>query len=98
MKCSVRETQGGNTVAVKIRLKRIGGKGKPKYRVIAIEERRRRDGEPLELLGYYDPEKNENTKLNMEHIHKWIKVGAIPSPTVQGLIKRSASSSSSSAE
>jgi small subunit ribosomal protein S16 len=72
---------------VKIRLKRIGAKKAPHYRIVAVDSRSRRDGMPIEELGYYNP-RSKDLKLNKEAIEKWIKTGAQPSDTVTSLLKR----------
>jgi small subunit ribosomal protein S16 len=72
---------------VKIRLKRVGAKKAPYYRIIAVDSRSRRDGMPIEELGHYNPRSKE-IKLNKEAIAKWMKTGAQPSNTVASLLKR----------
>jgi small subunit ribosomal protein S16 len=72
---------------VKIRLKRVGAKKAPHYRIVAVDSRARRDGSPIEELGYYNPISKE-LKLDREAVQKWIKNGAQPSETVANLIKR----------
>ncbi len=74
---------------VKIRLTRAGAKKRPFYRIIAIDERRQRDGRPLEFLGSYDPKTNpERILLRSEALDAWLKKGAKLSPTVKSLIRR----------
>ena len=74
---------------VKIRLTRAGAKKRPFYRIIAIDERRQRDGRPLEFLGTYDPKTNpESILLRSEALDAWVKKGAQLSPTVKSLIRR----------
>ena len=72
---------------VKIRLKRIGAKKTPHYRVVVTDGRNRRDGMPIEELGYYNPRSKE-LKLDKEAVERWIKNGAQPSEMVQGLIRK----------
>ena len=73
---------------VKIRMMRMGSKKRPFYRVIAIDERKQRDGRPLEFLGTYDPRINPPAvKLNIEGIDGWIGKGAQLSGTVRSLVK-----------
>jgi small subunit ribosomal protein S16 len=72
---------------VKIRLKRIGAKKAPHYRVVAVDSRSRRDGKPIEELGYYNPRTKE-LQLNKEALEKWMKHGAQASDTVASLIKK----------
>ena len=74
---------------VKIRLTRLGAKHNPHYRIIAIDERKRRDGSYLENLGHYDPRKTvpEWYKVDVERARYWLSVGAQPTPTAQRLLK-----------
>lgn len=72
---------------VKIRLKRHGAAKAPYYRVVAADSRTRRDGQPIEELGSYNPRSKE-LKLDREAIEKWMKNGAQVSETVASLLKR----------
>ncbi len=72
---------------VKIRLKRIGAKKAPHYRIVAVDSRSRRDGAPIEELGYYNPRTKE-LNVNREAVEKWMKNGAQQSDTVVSLLKR----------
>ena len=72
---------------VALRFQRHGRKKLPFYRLVAIDSRDRREGRPLERLGFYDPLKKE-TSLNAPAIKKWLAVGAQPSETVANLLKR----------
>jgi small subunit ribosomal protein S16 len=72
---------------VKIRLKRIGAKKAPHYRIVAVDSRNRRDGKPIEELGYYNP-RSKDLQLNKEAVEKWMKNGAQPSETVASLIRK----------
>merc|ERR1712083_354053 len=72
---------------VSIRFMRMGRKHQPFYRIIAVDSRKRRDTEPLEFLGWYNP-KTKETKLNSPSIKKWLNVGAQPSETLEKLLKR----------
>ncbi len=75
-------------MAVKLRLTRTGCKKRPFYHVVAINSDSRRDGRPLEFLGYYNPNTNPATvKLENEKIEKWLSLGAKASDTVASLIK-----------
>ena len=75
---------------VKIRLTRVGAKKRPYYRVVAIDERRPRDGRPLEFLGTYDPRpKPGKVELKTERLEAWLSQGAQLSPTVRALVRRS---------
>lgn len=74
---------------VKIRMMRIGSKKSPFYRVMAIDERKQRDGRPLEFLGTYDPRVDPPVvNLNLEGIDGWIGKGAQLSDTVRSLVNR----------
>ena len=74
---------------VKIRLTRLGSKKRPYYRVMAIDERSKRDGRPLEFLGTYDPHNDPPAlKLNIEAIDGWVGKGAQLSDTVGSLVNR----------
>ena len=76
---------------VKIRLTRRGAKKRPFYRIVAIDERKQRDGRPLEFLGTYDPIPNpERVDIKVEQLEAWIAKGAQMSPTVRTLMKREA--------
>lgn len=70
---------------LKIRLKRLGAKKAPTYRVIVINSTTKREGKPVEELGYYNP-KSKEMKLNKEHALAWISKGAQPTDTVKYLI------------
>jgi small subunit ribosomal protein S16 len=73
---------------LKIRLKRQGAKRNPLYRVIVIDSREKREGRPVEQVGFYNPRKKE-LKLDKVKVADWIKKGAQPSETVGYLIKNS---------
>jgi small subunit ribosomal protein S16 len=77
-------------MAVKIRLKRIGAKKTPFYRVVVADERSPRDGKFIEEIGYYNPLTNPvDIKIDAEKAQKWIKNGAQPTETVRSLLKKS---------
>lgn len=71
---------------VKIRLKRLGRKKRPFYRIVVTDIRNRRDGKPIEELGFYNPLSKE-LKLNKESATQWIAKGAQPTDTVKRLIE-----------
>ncbi len=74
---------------VKIRLLRAGAKKRPFYRVVAIDERRQRDGRALEFLGTYDPKSEPPVvALKLERVEAWLAKGARPSDTVRSLVER----------
>ena len=73
---------------VKIRLRRLGAKKAPFYRVVVADSRYPRDGRFIEEIGYYDPTKTPSViKIDTEKADKWIKNGAQPTETVKKLIK-----------
>ena len=81
----------GIIVAVRIRMKRLGRKHRPYYRIVAIDSRQPRDGRVIEELGTYDPmikNTDERVKLLPERIKYWVSVGARPSDNVQVFIKK----------
>ena len=74
-------------MAVKLRLKRMGSKKKPVYRIVAIDSHTKRDGEYIELVGTYNPlTEPKSVKINEEVALKWLNNGAIPSDTVRNLL------------
>ena len=76
-------------MAVKIRLKRIGAKKTPFYRVVVADSRYPRNGRFTEEIGYYDPMKTPaEIKLDNEKVEKWLKNGAQPTETVKSLIAK----------
>lgn len=75
------------TMAVKLRLTRMGAKKRPVYRIVASDSRVKRDGEYIELVGTYNPIANE-VKINEEVAMKWLKQGAQPSDTVRSLLSK----------
>ena len=76
-------------MAVKIRLKRIGSKKNPFYRVVVADERSPRDGKFIEEIGYYNPLTNPaEIKIDSEKATKWINNGAQPTETVRTLLKK----------
>lgn len=76
-------------MAVKIRLKRMGAKKAPFYRVVVADARIQRDGKSLEEIGYYDPTKNPAViKIDAEKAKKWLDLGAQPTDTVRSLLKK----------
>jgi small subunit ribosomal protein S16 len=75
---------------VKIRLKRLGAKKHPKYRVVVIDSRDRRDGRVIEEIGYYDPQHEPaELRLTEDAAIRWLKNGAQPTDTVRSLLRRS---------
>ena len=75
-------------MATKIRLKRIGRRNRPFYRLIVIDSRKRRDGAAIEQVGWYNPiDANNSYEINNERILHWLGEGAIPSNAVKKIMK-----------
>ncbi|MBB5022155.1 30S ribosomal protein S16 [Desulfurispira natronophila] len=76
-------------MAVKIRLKRLGSKKRPFYRIVAMDARTPRDGQSLQIIGTYNPTK-EPAELNVdeERALYWLGVGAEPSDTARSLLSK----------
>ena len=76
-------------MAVKIRLRRMGAKKNPFYRIVVADSRYPRDGRFIEEIGYYNPLTNPvDIKIDSEKAQKWIKNGAQPTETVKSLLKK----------
>lgn len=78
-------------MAVRIRLKRVGRRHRPAYRVAVFDSRRARDSRVIEELGSYrpiEPKEEDQVSLNRDRIEYWLSVGASPSDTVQRLLKQ----------
>lgn len=76
-------------MAVKIRLRRMGAKKAPFYRVVVADSRYPRDGRFIEEIGYYDPTKEPSVvKIDGEKVKKWLSNGAQPTDTVRALLKK----------
>ena len=77
-------------MAVKIRLRRMGAKKAPFYRVVVADSRSPRDGRFIEEIGYYNPTTEPSEiKIDAEKANKWIANGAQPTETVKSLLKKS---------
>ena len=75
-------------MAVKIRLRRMGAKKAPFYRIVVADSRYPRDGRFIEEIGYYNPQENPAVlKVDTEKAQKWIANGAQPTDTVKALLK-----------
>lgn len=74
-------------MAVKIRLSRIGKKNAPFYRIVAIDERKKRDGASLEILGTYNPRSGQFIQFHEARIQHWIGLGAQETDAVKKLHK-----------
>ena len=76
-------------MAVKIRLKRMGAKKAPFYRVVVADARAPRDGRFIEEIGYFNPlTEPAQVKINEEKALKWLQTGAQPSDTVKALLRK----------
>lgn len=76
-------------MAVKIRLARFGKTNQPSYRLVAIDEHKKRDGKSIEFLGTYNPRAQTNkATINESRVAYWLSVGAKPSATVANLLKK----------
>ncbi|MBQ1283451.1 MAG: 30S ribosomal protein S16 [Acutalibacteraceae bacterium] len=76
-------------MAVKIRLRRMGAKKAPFYRIVVADSRYPRDGRFIEEVGYYNPLTNPaEVKVDAEKVQKWIGNGAQPTDTVKALLKK----------
>jgi small subunit ribosomal protein S16 len=72
---------------LKLRLKRLGKKREPSYRVVVAQSTSRRDGRPVAEVGFYNPRTKE-TRLDMPAIQDWIRKGAQPTEVVQKLLTK----------
>ena len=76
-------------MAVKIRMKRVGAKNTPVFRIVVADGRSPRDGKCIEELGTYQPlKKGDNYTLNLDRANYWVSKGAQPSDTVASFIKK----------
>ncbi len=76
-------------MAVKIRLRRMGAKKAPFYRVVVADSRFPRDGRFIEEIGFYDPTKEPaEVKIDADKVRSWLSNGAQPTDTVRALLKR----------
>ena len=74
---------------VKLRLRRMGAKKRPSYRIVAADSRSPRDGAFIESVGYYDPITDPATiNVNLDRARHWIHNGAQPTDTVRSILKR----------
>ncbi len=74
-------------MSVVIRLSKTGKRGEARYRVVVTEKRYRRDGKPIETLGWCEKrEKEQKKNINQERYNYWISKGAKPSPTVEKIV------------
>jgi len=76
-------------MAVRIRMKRIGAKNSPVFRIVVADSRSPRDGKFIEEIGTYHPlKKGDNFKLDLERAQYWVSKGAQPSDTVASFLKK----------
>lgn len=76
-------------MAVKLRLKRMGTKKKPFYRIVAADSKSPRDGRFIEIIGTYNPiSKNENVTIDEEKTIGWLRNGAQPTETVRSILSK----------
>jgi len=76
-------------MAVKIRMKRVGAKNKPVFRIVVADGRSPRDGKFIEEVGTYQPRrKGDNFTMDLERVKYWLSKGAQPSDTVASFIKK----------
>ena len=85
-------------MAVKIRMKRVGAKNAPVFRIVVADGRSPRDGKFIEEIGTYQPRKKaDNVKLDLERAKYWLSKGAQPSDTVASFIKKLSKSAAAAA-
>ena len=72
---------------LKLRLKRVGRKRAPSYRLVVMESSTRRDGRPVEEVGFYNPI-SKQSHFDVPQIEKWLSYGAQPTETVANLLKK----------
>jgi small subunit ribosomal protein S16 len=76
-------------MATRIRLRRVGRKKQPVYRIVVTEKQKARDGRFVETLGHYNPRSEPATiQVDVEKARAWLEKGATPSETVRSLLKR----------
>ena len=75
---------------VRIRLRRVGRKKAPAYRIVVADSKSPRDGKFIEIIGQYAPRQSDDQKLtvNLDRVNYWMNVGAQPSDTVRSLLRR----------
>lgn len=82
-------------MTVHLRLQRQGKPHRPYYRLVAIDQRAKRDGKPIEILGQYDPVPAQKIiQINRERVDYWLKQGAQTSKTVSSLLRSAEKSAS----
>jgi small subunit ribosomal protein S16 len=85
-------------MAVKIRMKRVGAKNTPVFRIVVADSRSPRDGKFIEEIGTYQPlKKGDNVKMDLERAKYWLSKGAQPSDTVASFIKKATKAAATAA-
>lgn len=85
-------------MSVKIRMKRVGAKNAPVFRIVVADSRSPRDGKFIEELGTYQPlKKGDNVSMDLERAKYWLSKGAQPSDTVASFIKKANKAASTAA-
>ncbi len=85
-------------MSVKIRMKRVGTKNTPVFRIVVADSRSPRDGKFIEELGTYQPlKKSDNVKMDLERAKYWLSKGAQPSETVASFIKKASKAAAAAA-
>jgi small subunit ribosomal protein S16 len=85
-------------MAVKIRMKRVGAKNAPVFRIVVADGRSPRDGKFIEQIGTYQPRKKDNNfNLDLERAKYWLSKGAQPSDTVASFIKKATKAAATAA-
>ncbi|HXG48568.1 MAG TPA: 30S ribosomal protein S16 [Methylomirabilota bacterium] len=85
-------------MAVKIRMKRVGAKNQPVFRVVVADSRSPRDGKCIEEIGTYQPlKKGDNFTVNAERVQYWLSKGAQPSDTVASFLRKLARTATTTA-
>jgi small subunit ribosomal protein S16 len=83
------ESRSEQTVAVRIRLLRMGKIRNPQYRIVVADSRTKRDGRAIEFLGIYHPKEEPSLiEVDSERVQHWLKVGAQPSEAVQAILSK----------
>ncbi|BCX14916.1 MAG: 30S ribosomal protein S16 [Patescibacteria group bacterium] len=71
---------------IKIRLSRVGKNNNPFYRIVAIEETKKREGKANNVIGFWNPKENK-IEINKEKLDKWLKMGAVLNQSVKKLLE-----------
>jgi len=83
------DSAGGLRLSVRIRLRRVGAKKQPSYRVVVADSRAPRDGRFIDVIGFYNPRTKPTTiTINEEKARKWLSQGALPTESVASLLYR----------